>query len=100
MEKFSLIITAQWELKNPNGEYCGTDSMTLYQTSLEAETAFDYGSKSPFLRVLKSMFPVFDWKIDDGDDVYNTNYCQYVAYPESDNGRYILASLMGDSFTL
>lgn len=52
---------------------------------------FSRPSNKPFSNWLKENFPLLEWKLDDGEDNRDTDYCQYVA--DICEGGYMLASL-------
>lgn len=52
---------------------------------------FSRPGNQPFFNWLKENYPLLEWKLDDGDDKYDTDYCQYVAH--ICEGGYMLASL-------
>lgn len=86
--KISVFITAHI-LTEP----CNEDSMVLFASDYEREGFLSSDTKSPFLKFLEHNFPLFKWDYDDGDDTYNTGYCQYAAYTEDETMNYVLATL-------
>lgn len=86
--KISISITAHIVT-----EPCDEDSMVLFRSDHESKNFLPSYKKSPFLKFLEHAFPLFKWDYDDGDDTYNTDYCQYVAYTEDGTMNYVLATL-------
>lgn len=46
----------------------------------------------PIHALARSAMPFTKWRIDDGDDVNGTTYCQYVSYEKGGTLNYLLAS--------
>lgn len=88
MEKINITVTAH--VYNSKGE---DDVMMLYSHTFDNRHDILYDTDTPFLDILTGNFPLFKWQYDDGNDGYNTNYCQYVAYPKYGSENYILATL-------
>ena len=67
----------------------GEKILTLYRQEYSYNLMY---CSSDVLHKCKLNLPFAKWLLDDGDDEANTDYCQYVFYPEEENkDNYILA---------
>jgi hypothetical protein len=77
--KYTFTITAK----------VGEQILTLCHKEFNYNIMFRYGN---VLHSCKFNLPFAKWVLDDGDDEANTDYCQYVFYPdEANKDNYILA---------
>lgn len=71
--------------------------VVLYNDTFEGTTLhtpfspMPVDSKPPFYLMLCKMFPTLQWKFNNGQDVYNTKYCAYIANKE---GSLFVATLI------
>ena len=77
--KYTFTITAK----------VGEKILTLYRKEFYTNIKYFSGD---VLQSCKYNMPFAKWVLDDGDDEANTDYCQYVFYPdEANKDNYILA---------
>ena len=77
--KYTFTITA----------IVGNDFLPLYRKEYYTNVMYYSGN---VLHYCNFNLPFAKWVLDDGDDEANTDYCQYVFYPdEANKDNYILA---------
>ena len=77
--KYTFTITAK----------VGDEILTLYRKEYYTNGMYYPGN---VLHYCSFNLPFAKWFLDDGDDEANTDYCQYVFYPdEANTDNYILA---------
>lgn len=85
MAKFIFNISAHVSSNNGN-----ENIMDVFVMETNVNNTLLTGDKHPVLQMAKSVMPLTEWLLDDGDDNKGTTYCQYVAY--TDGESYLLAS--------
>lgn len=90
MKAYNFMISAV--ICDQNGH--DTNGMVIYDVTTETRPHWlIYGPKNAILYNCKKLMSCVEWQVDDGEDSHETDYCQYVAYPEKGKSySYLLAT--------
>ena len=86
MGKYRLLITANYD----------ADCILVFEQMFSYNIMIKDGA---LLAIIKQIMPTMDWDFDDGKDIVNSEYCQYVCYTNKERGEYILASWSNEDIT-